>query len=351
MADLGKQGRQNKMNKVSDNQVQARRAGLLFLLLLLIFLAAISLMVGAKSLSPGLVWEALIAPNNSYDHQAVQHIRVPRTILAIVVGAAMGLSGALIQAFTRNPLADPGILGVNAGAAFAVAVGISIFSLSSVTDYMWFSLVGALVTTIAVYIISGGAGKITPAPVQITLAGVALGAALSGITTTLKMMNSEAFSKMLNWSIGSLVRRSLSDLWPVMPFIVTGIILALVISPTLNAIALGDDRASSMGVNIKLTRVICLIAVTCLAGGATAVAGPIAFIGLMVPHCVRWFVGPDQRWIFLYSLLAAPSLLLVSDIIGRVIMPPAEIPVGVITGLIGAPVLIMLVRRKKSSGL
>lgn len=329
----------------------ARWIGLLFLIVLLLVLMTLSLMVGAKSLTPHTVWEALTAPNQSYDHQAVQAIRVPRTILAVAAGAALGLAGALIQAFTRNPLADTGILGVNAGAAFAVALGIALMDMSSMTDYMWLSFIGALITAVAVYFISGGGGRVTPTPVQITLGGVAIGAALSGITSALKMMNSEAFSKMLNWSVGSLARRSLTDLWPVMPFLITGILLALLISPALNAIALGDERAASMGVHLNRTRIVVLIAITFLAGGATAVAGPIAFIGLMVPHCARWFAGPDQRWIFLYSMVLAPILLLISDIIGRVIMPPSEIPVGIITGLIGAPVLILLVRRKKASSL
>ncbi|MHA6533882.1 FecCD family ABC transporter permease [Paenibacillus sp. BAC0078] len=328
-----------------------RSTGLLALLVLLAGGMVISLMVGAKPLSAATVWAALTSPDGSYDHTAVLESRVPRTMLALAVGSALGLSGALIQAFTRNPLADPGILGVNAGAAFAVAAGIGLFSVSSLSGYMWFAFAGALLTTIAVYIISGGAGRISPTPVQITLAGVALGAALSGITTVFRMMNSEAFSQMLQWSVGSLARRSLSDLWPVLPFMLIGVLLALAVSPALNAVALGDERAASMGVHIHRTRLICLIAVTLLAGGATAVAGPIGFIGLMVPHSVRWIIGPDQRWIFLYSLVAAPLLLLVSDVIGRVLMPPAEIPVGIITAFLGAPILILLIRRKKASDL
>lgn len=329
----------------------SRMAGLLLLLLLLAGGVVLSLMVGAKPLPPATVWGALTAPDGGYDHTAVLQTRVPRTILALAVGGALGLSGALIQAFTRNPLADPGILGVNAGAAFAVAAGISVFSVSSIAGYMWFAFGGALLAAVVVYLISGGAGRTAPTPVQITLAGVALGAALSGFTTAFRMMNSEAFSKMLQWSAGSLARRSLPELWPVLPFILVGVLLALVVSPALNAVALGDERAASMGVNLNRTRVACLIAVALLAGGATAVAGPIGFIGLMVPHCARWIVGPDHRWIFIYSLVGAPLLLLISDIAGRVVMPPSEVPVGIVTAFIGAPVLILLIRRKKASGL
>lgn len=308
-------------------------------------------MIGAKPLSLNTVWDALFSPTDSYDHTIVQETRLPRTLLALAVGPAFGLAGALIQALTRNPLADPGILGVNAGASFAVAIGVGLFSITSMSGYIWLAFAGALIVTIGVYIISGGAGKTSPTPVQITLAGVALGAALSGITTALTLMNSRAFASMLNWTVGSLAKRGTDDLWLILPFLIVGILLTLAIARPLNAISFGDDRALSLGVNVNIVRIISLIAITLLAGGATAIAGPIGFIGLMVPHCVRWFVGPDQPWIFLYSLAVAPGLLILSDIIGRIVMFPSEIPVGIITGFVGAPILLILVRRKKASGL
>ena len=327
-----------------------RILGLIVVLCLLVVTAFLSLMIGAKPLPIAVVWEALLFPTDSYDHTIIWEARIPRTIIALAVGPAFGLAGALIQALTRNPLADPGILGVNAGAAFAVAIAIGVFSVTSISSYVWYALVGALVATVAVYIISGGAGKKAPTPVQITLAGVALGAALSGITTALTIMNSNAFSRMLNWSVGTLARRSLEDLYPVLPLLVVGAILTLAIAPALNAIAFGDERASSLGVNVGMIRTIGLTAIALLAGGATAIAGPIGFIGLMVPHCVRWFVGPNQPWIFLYSLAAAPLLLILSDIIGRIVLFPTEVPVGIITGVVGAPLLLVLVRRRKVSG-
>lgn len=328
-----------------------RILGLLVALLLLTIVVGLSLMIGAKPLSPVAVWEALFSSTDSYDHTIIQEARLPRTLVALAVGPAFGLAGALIQAITRNPLADPGILGVNAGASFAVAMGIGVFSVTSLSGYLWFAFAGALAATIAVYVISGGAGKKTPTPAEITLAGVALGAALSGITTTLTMMNSKAFSSMLSWSVGTLAKRSLDDLIHILPFLIIGILLTFSIARALNAIAFGDERASSLGVHVGLVRTIGLIAITLLAGGATAIAGPIGFIGLMVPHCVRWFVGPDQIWIFLYSLVVAPLLLTLSDIIGRIIMFPAEVPVGIITGFVGAPILLILVRKRKASGL
>ncbi|MCH1624622.1 FecCD family ABC transporter permease [Ferdinandcohnia quinoae] len=328
-----------------------RIIGLAFALFLLTVAVFLSLMIGAKPLSFDVVWNALFSTSDSYDYTIIHESRIPRTIVALAVGPAFGLAGAVIQALTRNPLADPGILGVNAGAAFAVALAVGVFSITSMSSYIWFALAGALIATIAIYIIGGGAGKKSPTPVQITLAGVAMAAALDGITTALSLVNSRAFAGMLNWRVGSLARKGLEDLWPIIPFLIVGILIALVIAPALNAIAYGDDRASSLGVNVKMIRIFGLISITLLAGGATAIAGPIVFLGLMVPHCVRWFIGPDQPWIFLYSLVIAPLILLLSDIIGRVVMSPGEIPVGIITGFVGAPILLILVRRRKASSL
>jgi iron complex transport system permease protein len=342
----------NRIDNKTFTTMRLRRIlGLVTVLFLLVVVVFLSLMVGAKQIPLGVVWDALFHSSNSYDYTIIHESRIPRTIIALAVGPAFGLAGAIIQALTRNPLADPGILGVNAGAAFAVALAVGVFSVTSLSQYIWFALIGAFVATIVVYIISGGAGKKSPSPIHITLAGVALGAALSGITTSLTLMNRRAFAGMLNWSVGSIARKGIEDLWPVLPFLIIGIILALVIAPSLNAIAFGDDRASSLGVNVGMVRMVGLMSITLLAGGATAIAGPIGFIGLMVPHCVRWFIGPDQPWIFIFSLFVAPLILLLSDIIGRIIMSPSEIAVGIITGFIGAPILLILVRRKKSRGL
>jgi iron complex transport system permease protein len=341
---------EKKIKPITALRLQ-RIIGLVVALLLLMVAVFLSLMIGAKPLSFGVVWDALFSSGNSYDYTIIHESRIPRTIIALAVGPAFGLAGAVIQALTRNPLADPGILGVNAGAAFAVALAVGVFSITSMSSYIWFALTGAFVATVAVYFIGGGAGKKSPTPVQITLAGVAMAAALNGITTALSLINSRAFAGMLNWRVGSIARKGLEDLWPIIPFLIVGILVALAIAPALNAIAFGDDRASSLGVNVGMIRILGLVSVTLLAGGATAIAGPIVFIGLMVPHCVRWFVGPDQPWIFLYSLVIAPLILLLSDIIGRVVMSPAEVPVGIITGFVGAPILLILVRRRKATNL
>ncbi|MGE7922494.1 FecCD family ABC transporter permease [Viridibacillus arvi] len=341
---------EKKIKSIATIRLQ-RIIGLVFAIFLLMVVIFLSLMIGAKPLSFGEVWEALFSSTNSYNYAIIHESRIPRTIIALAVGPAFGLAGAVIQALTRNPLADPGILGVNAGAAFAVALAVGVFSISSISNFVWFALAGALVTSVAIYFIGGGAGKKSPTPEQITLAGVAMAAALNGITTALSLINSRAFAGMLSWRVGSIARKGLEDLWPIIPFLVVGIVLALAIAPALNTIAFGDDRATSLGVNVNMIRIVGLLSITLLAGGATAIAGPIVFLGLMVPHCVRWFIGPDQPWIFIYSLIVAPLILLLSDIIGRTVISPAEVPVGIITGFVGAPILLILMRRRKASGL
>ena len=328
----------------------SRSAGLLVAIALLGIAVLLSIAIGAKDIHLFVVWNALWHPRPVSDDYVVRSLRVPRTIIAVLVGAALGVSGALIQALTRNPLADPGILGVNAGAAFAVSLGVSAFGIGSISGYLWFAFAGALLVTVAVYLI-GAAGRGGADPVRLVLAGVAVGAVLAGITTGLTLANPRAFDQMRSWNAGSVVGRGLDVGWPVLPFLAVGLLLAAVCARPLNAIALGDDLARSLGANVVRTRVIVVVAVTLLAGGATAIAGPIAFVGLMVPHVARWIVGPDQRWILAYTVVFAPILLLVSDVVGRVLMRPGEIPVGIVTAFVGAPVLIAMIRRTKASGL
>jgi iron complex transport system permease protein len=183
------------------------------------------------------------------------------------------------------------------------------------------------------------------------LAGVCIGAVLGGATSALTLTNPDAFDQMRSWNAGTILGRPLDVVWPILPFFAVALVLAFAVSRSLNALALGDDLAAAQGVRLVQTRVLTVIALTLLAGGATAIAGPIGFVGLMVPHVARWYVGPDQRWILAYSVLLAPSLLLASDILGRIVMYPSEIPVGIVTAFVGAPVLIALVHRKKASGL
>lgn len=310
----------------------------------------LSLTVGANPLAPDAVWRALRGDGTPETDYIVFDLRIPRTVAGLVAGSALGVAGALIQAFTRNPLADPGILGVNAGAAVAVALGVSLLGLRDVSQFVWLAFLGALVVTVAVYLI-GSSGRGAADPLRLTLAGVALGAVLSGITTGLALSDPDAFDAMRSWNAGSLLGRGFDVIAPVVPFVALGLMIALALAPALNAVGLGEDVARAQGVSITGIRVGVIVAVTLLAGAATALAGPISFIGLMVPHVIRWTFGVDQRMILPLSALLAPVVVLLADVLGRVIIAPAEVPVGIVAAFVGAPVLILLARRRKASAL
>ncbi|MFC7619389.1 FecCD family ABC transporter permease [Microlunatus sp. GCM10028923] len=326
-----------------------RTVGLIVALVALMALAVLSVMVGSKAIPPTVIWDALFHPSTDPDQFSIRDFRVPRTVVGLVVGAALGLSGALIQALTRNPLADPGILGVHAGASFAVTVAVGVLGVREIQGYLWFAFAGALIVTLMVLAL--GSTRQGQSPVVMVLAGVCVGAVLGGAREALQLTNPDAFDAMRSWNAGSIVGRPLDLVWPILPFFVVALVLTFAVSGPLNAMALGDDLAVAQGVRLARTRVVAILALTLLAGGATAIAGPIGLVGLMVPHVARWIVGPHQRWIFAYSALLGPSLLLASDVLGRVVMRPGEIPVGIVTAFVGAPVLIALVRRKRASGL
>jgi ABC-type Fe3+-siderophore transport system permease subunit len=329
--------------------LKRRIVGLVVALVALLVLLVASVMIGSTAIAPSVVWDALFHPSANIDQFAIRDFRLPRTIVGAVVGVALGVSGALIQALTRNPLADPGIFGVHAGASFAVTVAVGLLGVRDIQAYMWFAFAGAMVVTLMVLAL--GSTRQGRSPVVMVLAGVCVGAVLGGFREALQLTNPDAFDSMRSWNAGSILGRPLDVVWPILPFFAVALTLAFAVSGSLNALALGDDVAASQGVRLVRTRVLSVIALTLLAGGATAIAGPIGFVGLMVPHVARWLVGPHQRWIFAYSILLAPSLLLASDILGRVVMRPGEIPVGIVTAFVGAPVLIALVRRTKAGGL
>lgn len=310
----------------------------------------LSLCIGSAMLPLDVVVRAFTDPDGSTSQITVTSARVDRTVLGLLVGIALGVAGALIQALTRNPLADPGILGVNAGAAFAVVIGIAAFGLTRTAEFMPFALAGAVAAAIAVYLLASG-GRAAPDPVRLTLVGIALAAVLSGISQTLALIDQETFNRMRFWLVGTITDRPPDAAASVLPFIMMGLVLAIAVARPLNALALGEDLARTLGARLGLTRVLTFAAVTLLCGAATAAAGPIAFIGLMVPHAVRWITGPDWRWILAFTMVLAPALLLIADVLGRVIVLPAELPVGIVTALIGAPVLIVLVRRRKAATL
>lgn len=324
-----------------------RAAGLAALTVALLLAVTAGLAVGAANIPLSDVSAALRGDGSEQTTLVVRDLRLPRTLIGLTAGLALGVAGALVQAVTRNPLADPGILGLNAGAAFAVAVGTGVVGLSGSLDTLGLAFFGALLATVVVYAI-GSTGRGGGSPVRLTLAGVALGAVLSGATRAIVLTDRESYAGMTAWESGRLVDRDAGLLVFAAPFVLVGVVVALGISSALNAIALGDDLAASLGVNVVVIRMLAMLAITLLAGSATALAGPISFVGLMIPHAVRWIVGPDQRWIIGYSVLAAPTLLVLADVVGRLLIRPGEVAAGIVTALVGAPVLIWLVRHRKA---
>nr|WP_138898166.1 iron chelate uptake ABC transporter family permease subunit [Streptomyces chryseus] len=332
----------------SPRRNAVRAVGLFVSVGVLLLVVVASIAIGAKPLAPGDVWHGLFQATGTGNDVIVQDVRVPRTILGVLVGVALGLSGAVMQGLTRNPLAEPGILGVNAGAAAAVVSAISFFGITSLTGYVWFSFVGAGVVSVLVYVLGGSRGA---TPVRLALAGTAATAALYGYVNAVQLMDSAALEQIRFWTVGSLASADMEIIGKVWPFIAAGVVLALLIARPLNAMEMGDDTARALGAHLTRTRVLAMVAVTLLCGAATAACGPIVFIGLMVPHLVRTLTGPDMRWILPYAAVLAPVLLLGSDVIGRVVARPSELQVGIVTALVGGPVFIHLVRRRKMAQL
>lgn len=319
------------------------------LLLLLLIAMALSLLVGARSLPASVIIDALSGTCQSADCTIVLDARLPRTLAGLLAGAALSMAGALMQTLTRNPLADPGLLGVNAGASFAIVLGAALFGFSSPTEQLLMAFCGALAAALIVaFTGSQGGGQLSP--VRLTLAGVALGAVLEGLSNGIALLNPDVYDRLRFWQAGSLDIRTLDTLQLVaVPVIVAGVV-ALLLSRALNSLSLGSDTATALGSRVARTQLIGLLAITVLCGSATAVVGPIAFIGLMMPHMARWLVGADHRWSLPVTLLATPVLLLFADIIGRLLVP-GELRVSVVSAFIGAPVLIFLVRRQRGGSL
>jgi len=332
-----------------SSPLAVRAVAVPFLLLLLILAMALSLLVGAKPLPASVIFDALSGTCQSADCTIVLDARLPRTLAGLLAGAALGLAGALMQTLTRNPLADPGILGVNAGASFAIVLGASLFGLSSPTEQLVMAFCGALAASLLVaFTGSQGGGQLSP--VRLTLAGVALGAVLEGLSSGIALLNPDVWDQLRFWQAGSLDIRTLQTLHIVTIPVLIAAIVALFLSRALNSLSLGSDTATALGSRVARTQLIGLLTITVLCGSATAVVGPIAFIGLMMPHMARWLVGADHRWSLPVTLLATPVLLLFADIIGRVLVP-GELRVSVVSAFIGAPGLIFLVRRKRGGGL
>jgi iron complex transport system permease protein len=309
-----------------------------------------SLAIGALSIPLGEVVGAFTAPTDSDAHTVVTELRVPRTAVALLVGGALGAAGALMQGVTRNPLAEPGILGINAGAAFAVVSAIYLVGVSSISGYVVFSLLGAVVSAVLVYALgSAGAGGATP--VKLALAGAVLTAFFTSLMSAVLVLDTDTLDEFRFWIVGSVAGRDGAVVSGVLPFIAAGLAIALVAGRWLNVLALGDDVARSVGQRVQWVRVGAAVGFTLCAGGAVAAAGPIAFLGLVVPHVARMLVGSDYRWIVPYSIVLGALLLTSADIVGRVIAQPAEVQVGILTAAIGAPFFVWLVRQQRLAAL
>jgi iron complex transport system permease protein len=310
-----------------------------------------SVAFGARPIPLRTVADALLHYDPSVsDHLVVRTLRVPRTIIGLLVGAALGLAGTVMQGVTRNPLADPGILGVQAGSALFVVIAIHSFGVTSLVGFVWFAFLGAAFSTALVYAL-GSAGRGGATPVKLALAGSAVTAFLLSITTAILLLDVATLDQYRFWAVGSLAGRDATIARQVAPFILVGIVLALASGRLLNAMALGDDVARSLGQRLGATRAFCMLCIVVLCGGATAAAGPVAFVGLTVPHMARAITGPDHRWVLPYSMVLAPTLLLTSDVIGRVVARPGELQVGIVTAIVGSPFFVLLVRRRKLASL
>jgi iron complex transport system permease protein len=327
--------------------LRSRRVLLLVTLLALLVLAALaSLAVGAKPIPVELVWNAIWSPTGTEDDIVVRALRMPRTLLGVMVGIALGVVGALMQGHTRNPLAEPGILGVNAGAAFLVVVGIYALGVTSLYGYVWFAFAGAFGASVLVFLL-GSLGRGGPTPVTLALAGVAITYLLQALTSALVLSDDATLDAYRFWAVGSLATRDTVIIGQIAPFLLAGLLLAAVNGPALNLLSLGEDTARGLGQNVQVARWTGLAAITLLSGAAVAACGPIAFVGLVVPHVARFFTGPDHRWLLPASGLAGAVLLLVADVIGRVVVRPAELQVGIVLAFVGAPFFLALVRRRK----
>nr|WP_156489252.1 iron ABC transporter permease [Rossellomorea marisflavi] len=311
----------------------------------LIAFIALSIVYGYTDTSWKAAFDTFVEPDGSTEHLVIQNIRLPRALIAAAVGASLAISGVLMQTLTKNPLASPGIFGINAGGGFMVVMAVTLFGVTSLQSFAWLSFLGAAIAAVGVFIIGGASGSNGLTPMKLTLAGAAITAMFSSFTQGLLVLNEAALEQVLFWLAGSVQGRSLEILAGVFPYILAGWILALMIAGKMNILAMGEDVAKGLGVKTNILKVISLVAVVLLAGGSVAVAGPIGFIGIVIPHIARKMIGVDHRWLIPYSGLLGAILLLAADIGARYIIMPQEVPVGVMTAVIGAPFFVYVARR------
>lgn len=333
-----------------------RLLGLGILVLALFVVCIASLMIGAQRLGLHAIWYGLThryhadtiatVPAGMRDAVViVQTLRIPRTVLALLAGAALGVAGTLTQGHTRNPIAEPGLLGVSAGAAFAVAVCVGVVGLQSPLGYIWFALLGGLATAALVFAF-GSLGRGGASPLTLVLLGAGLSATLGAGTSALSLVKLETADEMRRWVVGSVAGRGWNVIEVTAPFIVLGLVVACATGPTLNLLNLGDDVARGAGIHVERARLLGLATLSLLTGAATAACGPIVLLGLVVPHLVRTITGPDYRWLLPFSALAGAILLLACDVLGRV-LARSEVPAGLVVAMVGAPFFIAVVRRRR----
>ncbi|WP_336082389.1 FecCD family ABC transporter permease [Nocardia sp. SSK8] len=323
-----------------------RGTGLLLAGAALAAVCVASVLIGAHPLAFDDAVAAFTDFRGTDTDRIVRYIRLPRTVAGLLAGLALALAGVVMQGLTRNPLAGPGLLGVNAGASLAIVLAMGTLGVTTTSGFLWFAFLGAAVAAAFVYTL-GSLGFGGATPVKLALAGAACTALCASITTAVTLLDRTTFDNFRFWVVGSLARAESESVWAVAPFVAVGAVLALAVARPLNAIAIGDDMARTLGTRLVAVRVTGAGAVVLLAGAAVAVAGPIAFVGLVVPHIARAVGGPDYRWVLAWSALFGPTLLLLADIVGRVAVRPQEIQVGIVTAFAGAPFFLYLVRNRK----
>lgn len=324
----------------------ARSLGLLAGIVAIGIVSVLSLRFGSIGITNREAWDAIFNYDSaSYNQTVVRSLRLPRTVVALAVGAGLAVAGATMQAVTRNPLADSSILGVSSGASFAIITAIYYLGLSAPSQYIWFAFAGALGSSLLVFLI-GSAGREGASPVKLALAGVVVSSLLGAWSSALLLLDQQTFNVVRFWLAGSVAGRPLDSFWPVAPFLVGGALASIFIGHQLNVMSMGEDTARSLGMHTGRTRVLCSALVVLITGAAVAAAGPIGFVGLAVPHMVRGVIGPDYRWVLPYSLIYGATFLVLADIAGRLAARPAELEVGIVTALVGAPFLISLARRR-----
>jgi iron complex transport system permease protein len=322
----------------------ARGLGIVVGILFVLFLMWCSIIFGLTKITPQMVIESFTNFNGTNEHIIIQDTRIPRALIAAAVGSSLAVAGTIMQGLTSNPLASPSIFGINAGASFFVVLGVSFLGITSLNLFTWLAFLGAAIAAVIVYLL-GSLGSDGLTPIKLTLAGAAIAALFSSLTQGMLTLNEQALDQVLFWLAGSVQGRDLEILTSVIPYLIVGWVCSLFIGSKMNVLTMGEDVAKGLGQRTLLVKIFGAIIIVLLAGGAVAVAGPIGFIGIIIPHVTRWLVGFDYRWVIPYSAILGAMLLLLADIGARYIIMPAEVPVGVMTAFIGAPFFIYIARR------